>query len=451
MSAFGRCALLCLLGLGACDRTKAGAPASAAPTEVSGASVEASFLEATAVGGSDDEARGLAQLELARGLLGDPAWLEIVPLDLHDATRDPARVERLADGRVRATFGLSRARAAELLSAFAVGEVRVQGPAAWSETLQTCLLAHVASIACERRRSLFGSECEAVDASEADTALVELLSTLSLAPAHLGGVPLDAKGRPLRAPGAYALWRGIPTEGIPLVARWAGDEQAEPMASRSDARGQATFAFDVERAWPGSLTIAVDTRALLGPLLADGLPEIRVSIDGRPAGLQRWGAVVVESGSPIAAGPVLDGLADRLGRHGLGRPVEIPGTHAQTLARGDKTPQQVMALGDALGGRIDVVFVVQVESRFANRMGGTRVWYEARGKLEVYEAWSGRLLTTTQTTSNGSGLGNERADEASRRALGEALAEQVLQSIEVPKPGASVAFGQTARARATVE
>jgi hypothetical protein len=424
------------LGLGvlvgiACERPTPRAGVTSAPEEAGAASrQEASFLEAVASGASEDEARGLARLELARALLGDPAWLDIVPIEVHDPGRDPVEFERLADGSVRVKLGLSRERAAEVLSHFTETEIQVEGPSSWRETLHAFFLAHVASNACERRRALFGSDCESMDASEANAALVELVAGLSLAPSFVGGVPLDPSGRPLRAPGTYVLWRGHPAEGVPLVARWS-DELTAPL--RSDARGHAVFGLPDGAQWPGTMTIGVDASALLGPVQAT-IPTITVSIEGRPTDLRRWGALIVEGGVSAVSASVLEGLADPLGRRGLGRPVEIPKEHGRRIAQDGKNPQHVVALGDALGGRLDVLLVIEVDSRFVNRMGGTRVWYQARGKLDAYETWSGRLLTTIQETVNGSGLSNERADEAARRALGEALGQKLLQSAEIPKP-----------------
>lgn len=425
----------------ACDRSASNARPTAAPSEGATAegAVAVAFLEASAAGPAEDEAYAAARRQLARALLGDPAWLDIVPIDIHDRDRDVFAMETLADGTSRATLGLSRARAAEILSAFTETELRIECPSAWRETLHTFVLAHVAATACERRRSLFDSNCEPSDTTEVDSALHELASGLTLTPSHLGGVPLDAERRALRPPGTYVYWQGVPADQLPLVARWRGG--SEPMPVRSDARGHAVVGLPEGAPWPGAMAITVDTRALLGPLHA-AFPESTVAIDGRPADLRRWGAVVVERGESrgSTSGSVLEGMAEHLRQRNLGAPIEIPQTHAHTIAlgfahaRGQDLRQPLMALADALGGRVDVLFVVEVHTRFANRMGGARVWYEARGELEAYETWSGRLLTSVGTTATASGLDNDRADEAARRALGQALAKEVLQRPEVPKP-----------------
>jgi hypothetical protein len=435
----GRLALGVLVML-ACNRSTGVAPTTTVPVEAAVDTVfEASFLEASGRGASEDEAYVVARLELAKALLGDPAWLEVVPLEIHDRGTDPFSAQTQDDGMWHVRVGLTRARVATILSAFTETQLRVDGPAAWRETLTTFFLAHVAATACERRQDLFGSDCEATDTAEADAALAELASGLSLVPAHLGGVPLDLEQRPLRAPGAYVLWRGVPAKGVPLVARWPEETEAEAMLGRSDARGHAGFERSGEHPFAGAASIAVDARALLGPL-SGRFPEVSVSVVGRATDLRRWGAVVVERGRDAAtpSGPVLEGLSEQLRGRGVGKPVAIPEKHQRVIAR-DKAKglgDHMTTMADALGGRVDVVFVVEVDSRFASRMGGGRVWYEARGTLDAYDTWSGRLLASLQTSAKASGLGNERADEASRRALGEALADLVLGSPEIPKPPA---------------
>ena len=103
-------------------------------------------------------------------------------------------------------------------------------------------------------------------------------------------------------------------------------------------------------------------------------------------------------------------------------------------ATGEARSERLRQVADALAGRVDVVFVATVGSRFANKMGGTRVWYEASADLEVYDAWTGRLLTRMRKSATASGIDNDRADRAARRQLGAVLAGGLLETAEVPRP-----------------
>jgi hypothetical protein len=445
----GRLAIVGLVALASCERSTPAAPATAAPSDVAPEAVaEPSFVEASGRAASEGVAYAIALHELAKTLLGDPAWLEVVPLEIHDRRVDALALETDAQGMTRVTVGLSRVRAATILSAFTETELRIDGPPAWRETLQTFFLAHVARNACERRRALFETECETVDTAEVDAALAELASGVVLAPAYFGGVPLDGQARPLRAPRAYVLWRGLPASDVPVVAHWPGETEAAVALARSDSRGEVAVGLAAERPWPGAMSLAVDAQAFLGPL-HDRFPEVSVSVAGRPVDLQRWGAVVRERGGRVvlAADPVVDGLNDHLKHNGVAGATAIPEKHSNVIASAEtrKLSEKLTAMADALAGRVDVLFVVELDSRYTSRMGGGRVWYEARGELEAFDVWSGQRLASIRTSATASGLGNERADEAARRALGQALAQLVLASPDIPAPPTTQPVAVSAR------
>jgi hypothetical protein len=59
-------------------------------------------------------------------------------------------------------------------------------------------------------------------------------------------------------------------------------------------------------------------------------------------------------------------------------------------------------------------------------MSDTRVWYDAQGKLSAYNAWTGAVVATIETSVTASGVGDRRAEAAAREQLATALAELYL-------------------------
>lgn len=438
--------VLALASLGclllACDRRVASTPPGPAaptrhPADAAMAADEAPFLSVSGHGASREEAYRAARDALAQALLGDPAWLEIVPLAIHEPDVDAQSETTREDGTVEVTLSLSRARASALLGELRITTPKVQVPAPWHDTVYAFVFAHAGAHACVRRRVLFGVECEEGDTREFDAALQQLAQGVSLTPLYAGGVPLDPQGKPLRQPAVYVHWRGVPASGVPLEARPSSTVEASRLTARTDMHGVARFDVSLDQPLTTPVRVTLGTQAILGPLHASW-PEVTVAIEGRPADLRRWSAVVVERGAaaPSASSPVGEGLSEALAGAGMGSGVDLPSDHARALmhATGEARSERLRQVADALAGRVDVVFVATVGSRFANKMGGTRVWYEASADLEVYDAWTGRLLTRMRKSATASGIDNDRADRAARRQLGAVLAGGLLETAEVPRP-----------------
>jgi hypothetical protein len=320
-----------------------------------------------------------------------------------------------------------------VISAFEVTDPQIEAPRAWHDVLYAFVYAHAAVQICERRRALFEGTCEVGDTADADAGLRQLAAGLSLVSAHQGGVPVAADRRPLRQPAVYAMWQGVPAPGVPLVV---SDPEADDMQSvRTDAQGRAKLHID-DGPWSRPLRVSVDAVGLVGPL-HEAWPATEVELDARPADLRRWGLLVTGGDGRLdARSPFVETLIGRMRARGLGEPVAIGPAAGQRVldASAAARGRSVAALADALGGRLDVLLVVDVRSEFASRMGGSRVWYEARAGVDAHDAWTGRILARLDVAETASGVGDERADAAARKKAAETVVEQVLQNERIPGP-----------------
>lgn len=425
--------LLLLLGTMALGcRTQAGSIPAASVTPPVGDPPLADdlFLRVTGQGSTEDEAYAAAERALAEALLEDPSWATLVGLTVHRRGVDPQSTRPKGEG-VEVELGLSRPDAAGVLSAFENGEPPVDAPPAWRDAIVTARRAHLAAHACRRRAALFESECEPADTSEADGALAQLSSGLVLDPVHRYGVPVDGEGRPLREPGVYVFWGGVPMAEVPVVAEPVqadpAGEPGEPLRGSADLTGRAMLPIDPTVPFT-PLRVHLDGEALLGPL-RDLAPSAETTLEPVAVGWKRWGMVIGRGDEGLQrSDETMAGLAAGMREAGLGKPMQMTPPQMMPLleARGDERIAAVKALGDEYAGRLDVVLVLTYESRFASRMGGNRVWYEAEGRLEALSVWTGEVLAQATDKVEVDGIGDERAEKAARRALAEALVKTVL-------------------------
>ncbi|MCA9650324.1 MAG: hypothetical protein KC501_10470 [Myxococcales bacterium] len=419
-----RTLLLAMVGLGlGCIRSADPLPPVVPPEPEVPALGDDVFVRAAGQGPTEDDAYAVARDALAEALLGDVAWAELAELQVHRRGIDPQRVVPGAQG-VEVELGLTRTQAAGVLSAFENAEPPPEGPPAWQEALLAARRAHLAAQACARRSALFGSACEPVDTSDADGALARLGDGLALDPAYRYGVPVDGEGHPLRPPAVYVFWGGVPIPEVPVVAEGAGELR---LHGRSDLTGRAVITLD-EGTVLAPLRVRIDGEAMMGPL-RELAPRAEISLEPVGVGWDRW-AMVIGRGREgwQSSDPTMAGVLDAMRKAGHPDPLLIgPGEAKSVLeAEGDARHGAARALGDRYSGRLDVVLVLGYESRFASRMGGNRVWYEAEGWLEARSAWTGERLGRAEAKVEADGVGDERAEKAARRKLGAALTEQVL-------------------------
>jgi hypothetical protein len=407
-----------VLGVLACDRPGAGTRVPAADGQPGQEQADArAFLSAEGAGPTEEDAVAAARTAMLAALLGDAGWAALTRLELER----PAPITTVEpSGRIRAQLRLGRVDAAALMSAFEDAEPSIVGPAAWRDVLYAYLRAHVAVHACEQRRRLFAATCDTGDTAEVDDALAQLTTEVELSPPFPDGIPSDTEGRLLRPASVYVLWRGLPIADVPVIAT-SGPEGRELRAT-SDARGVAiVVAPEATGDW-SALDVRIDAAALLGPRHG-AWPERPVKLAARAVDAKRWALVVLEPEAELAAG-----LQRRMTSRGAPAPAPVAAKAAKEIAsaEGDARARRIVALADASSGRIDVVLVASAESRFAGRMGSSKSWSEASGRVQVHDAWTGRVLATIEDTKAASGVGDERASRAAQGELAEALADRLL-------------------------
>lgn len=410
------------------------APPTPPPTQTStsdGGETPTAFIEARGSGETEEQAQAEAIELLRERVLGADL---AVSVQAHDPARDPRRVDRI-DGRVDVWLGLSEERVREVLAAAASIPAPSLAPP-FGTPVATLHRAALQATVCERRRALFQEECEPPETASLAGPVRELAAQIRLRPAHEGGVPVDGAGRPMRD-GAIVVEHVQPdgsvhpVPGIAVVARIERDGPAIGRAS-TDEDGRATLTLERDRPLTEPLFIAIDREAMLGPV-ARHWPAREVRLVARPRDIRRWTGVARErvAGRTSSDGAFVAGLQAAMRSHGSRAPMQLEDDERDRLLattarqRAEVFPE----LADTWDGRVDYVLIGDVESDFASRMGQTRVWYEAQGRLEAVDAWSGRTLATAETSVTAAGLGDERAARAAHHALAQQLVAQLLAEL----------------------
>jgi hypothetical protein len=87
-------------------------------------------------------------------------------------------------------------------------------------------------------------------------------------------------------------------------------------------------------------------------------------------------------------------------------------------------------LANEMGGRLDMLVMVEAESEFASRMGTHRVWFEARGKVVALDVWTGKVLAEMEGLVTESGVGESRAELSAQEMLGKDLAAKLKDALQ---------------------
>ena len=393
-------------------------------------------VQASGTGASEAEAYEQALTMLETEVYGDDPWARDSGLAVHDPDRDLIHREEAPGRRVRVLLGLERERVDGLLQELASQQLPPSVPAALSEVLASPHGMHMEALACERRQELLDEPCEAPRREDIAAELQALAREIRLRTRLTGGIPLDAENRPLRplevvvervsARGTIAPLAGVPVR----IVQPDGEDAADAPRARTDATGVARLSLPEGEPWPGGIRVAVDVEAFLGPL-AELWPQAALTPTARIASSKRWSVVVTErvQGNQ-AREPIFAASLDRAMRAGGGDPMvalPVDATRKITTATPATLPRVLPALADELQGRLDVLVIAELDSEYASRMGAYRVWYEARGRVQVYDVWTGKRLAELQDAVTATGVGDERADQAARTQLAEKLATEIAK------------------------
>jgi hypothetical protein len=406
-------------------------------TPAPGSPLQGAVVEASGTGATADEAYAQALAMLEHEVYGDDSWARDLGLAVHERDRDLLHQEQADGGRVRVLVGLERERLDGLLQELASQPVPAAVPAALTEALAAPHGMYMEALACARRDALLGDPCEAAPRPEDIAAeLRSLAAELRLRERLAGGIPLDGESRPLRplevvvervsSRGAITPLPGVPV----MIVQPDGVDAVVALQARTDQAGVARFELRAGEPWPGGIQVALDVESFLGPL-AEMWSQNPLSPATRPASVKRWSVVVTErvQGNQ-AREPIFAASLDRAVRAGGGEPMvalPVEATRKIAAATPSTLPRVLPALADELQGRLDVLVIAELDSEYASRMGAYRVWYEARGRVHVFDVWTGKRLAEMQDAVTATGVGDERADQAARAQLAEKLAEKLAQ------------------------
>jgi len=397
-----------------------------------------SFLEAEATGETEEAAYAAAVDRLEVALLGDDRLATALGVVVHDPARDPLRRATTSDGMHQVVVGLDRERVEALLANVAELPLQAAVPAPLVESLNELHQAYLDSIVCQRRQALLEVPCSLPADADVGPRLRELAQTVRLQPVYQDGIPLDASGHPLRpltvrAEHSIRAGEWVPLPGLPVaVEQSEGTSVIAAPQAISDGDGVVRVSLTEGSTWPEGLRVVVDRQRLLGAL-AELWPVQDLLLMGRRTSLRRWclAATVRVQGQTAPQQVLTSSLQRELGRRGARGMFSLPSDVAQRL-RSESQSQlaaSLPALADSWAGRVDVLIRVELDSEFASSMSAYHMWYEARGNVEVYDVWTGRRLTTQETTVTASGVGDDRADRAAQTRFAAQVAEQLVSAL----------------------
>lgn len=422
--------LLLLAGCG----SSGSAAGSATPTP---AGADNWAFSATATAPTEEQAYAQARRRLLAALLGDESLLAMNTLSeglsatVHVQASDHLRYTRV-DGGFQADVGLGRESLRSVFSRFDTVLANAQGPSqthALAPAIHALRLASLRRASCLRQRQLVNDmPCEPVDTAAEERRLAKILADIRLHPVYAGGIPMKNQAwlRPIAVMATLAGGEAeSPLPDLPL--RIQASDRSQPLLARTNASGLATQ--PIPKGTPASTTwtVTLDLDEMLGPK-AKLAPSASTTLQGRSIGFARSALVHAQGKAPA----VETGRALMEALKGpIAHPIELTDTEARPLSgAGIETMRDVAPkVAEHMRGALDTILVLDAESEFASRMGTQRVWYEARGTLRVFDAWTGEVVTEVSATVTEAGLGEQRAESAARESLGRELADKLKQKL----------------------
>lgn len=400
------------------------------------APVETFAFVARASAATEELAYRLARRRLLVALLNDEAlqteepFSDQLTLAVHDQAVDPFRSLSTGDG-IEVEVGLRRTGIEPTLDRLrnALHEIELaQVPLPLRQSVARFRTARLESRLCQRRRDLLDqAECAAEPAASAERELALELHRVVLRPLFEGGVPMT-EGRYLRPLLVAAVFRhehDKPLPRVPLSLFLPGE--AEPRPVTSDEQGRFTFEIPPGTPADARLRVELDIARLVGR----NVPSLKLAplwVQGRATSMARSALLIAGvRGTSQAVGSALQADLGSL----MQEKVALSQPLAQELVRAspDEWKKRLPRIADEHGGRLDRVLFVDAESEFASRMGTHRVWFEARGRLILVDAWTGDILCHVDSAVTESGVGEARAEQAAETTLGRDLAAKLIAAL----------------------
>jgi hypothetical protein len=354
---------------------------------------------------------------------------------IHDRATDSMRIAKTSGG-IQVDLGLGQEALRSAFARLDAALSNAQAPAAPNEVAQAVHAARLGSLRralCLRQKTLVtGAHCEPFDTAAVDRQLAAVFASVSLRSVYDGGVPTRDQAwlRPMMVEAVIqhdGTARPLPN----LPVRIQSSEGSGPIATQTGADGVVMQPVPKNTPAAATWTVSFDAARMLGAL-ARLVPPISTTLRARATGLARAAMVHAQGKPPVveAAQSLLASLGSRI------HPVALvdPDARALSQASVERMKDVAPTLADRLHGTLDTILLLEAESEFASRMENQRVWYEARGTLRVFDAWTGEKTAEVTATVTESGLGEPRAERAAREALGRELARRLEQRLRVSTP-----------------
>ena len=438
--------LLASLACGASVAPPAASPDAAKPAKPAASAQAAKptppAFSANATAPTESQAYAEAARRLLPALLDDESLLTGDELSarlasvVHARASDPFQASSTKRG-IEVEIGLRQQALGTAFSRLDAELSSILGPPlseALASAVHAVRVAHLRRALCVRSRKLVkGSSCKPLDTSAVDQQLSELVARLSLRPAFAEGIPTrgGAYLRPLVAE-AVLDHGGMPLPVPNLPVRVQCSDGAGAASLVTDANGAVSQPIPQDTPLTATWSIAFDAARWLGPL-SEALPAVSTALRGRATSIARAALVDAPGKPPLPE--ATQALRQAL-RGRITEPVELAAGDAKALSEASEHKMAAVAplLADRLRGALDTILVLQAESEFASRMGTERVWYEARGSLRAFDAWTGTVLVEVSAVVAESGFGEPRAERAAREALGRALAQRLVERLGATTP-----------------
>ncbi len=397
--------------------------------------------EAKATEVTEGQAYDVARRRLLGALLDDESLLQSDPFSdrlvqsVHRRAENPYRKTSTPEG-MTVWIGLTEKQILPTLERIAEASSGVEFkdvPSALRQALLDVRTARLRRSICKRRMTIADKqECSIRQTIPAEKILVHLIEEIQLLPLYRDGIPTH-QGRFLRPLVVHArleqLGRPVPLPGLPVKLTVGQDDPVEASFDPSGKLSHPLKDVPIDT----SLRLQVDLSRLLGISL-EGVEAPSLKTQGRPTSIAR-SVISYDQRSQAAATTAPE----------VRRGIEELITKRPRLDREDmdfldrlsphRWKKKLPALADRYEGALDRVIFLKAESEFASRMGTHRVWFEARGTLTVVNAWTGKVILKAQGVTTESGVGEHRAEAASRRALGRDLSDKLKQKLKRIKAG----------------
>ncbi len=286
---------------------------------------------------------------------------------------------------------------------------------------------------CSRAKEVLNEfECVVSSSTKEKKALNLALKKVRLMPVWVDGIPASDK-RFLRPLLVQAEWvnqgKSTPISDLPIAVAYEGEQKS--LMFQTDAQGLLSYEPPEEAGIEGEFQLSLDLPWILGET-SEEFHQVRCKTGARKVSFERAAVIPENEKTPSwVTAEHLKKQVDSL----LSSAPSIKRSTLRSVSRssGKRQLKQVQKLADEWKGQLDTIVLVDAESEFASRMGTHRVWFEARGRARVVDAWTGKTRFEISGVATESGVGETRAERAAEQALARDLAKRLKEKLREKK------------------